>query len=144
MALSINDIATQLAADLSLREARIREAGVQLARLEADITAAQDEATRVQAVCKAAIQNALREQSEYEQAAAKAKSELAMVLASLNVQRATLAQDVQDHQTKVNEARAQARAAERDERDTIARLVVQREDVRSEIRALVNKLKELA
>jgi multidrug resistance efflux pump len=144
MALSINDIATQLAADLSLQEARIREAGVQLARIEADITAAQDEATRVQAVCKAAIQNALREQSEYEQAAAKAKSELAMVLASLNVQRATLAQDVQDHQTKVNEARAQARAAERDERDNIARLVVQREDVRSEIRALVNKLKELA
>ena len=97
MNFDINEIAKSFAANIALNEARLREAGVQLARLEAEITAKQDEVAHVQASCKKAIQEALKERGEYEQAAAAVKNELLGAKAALDATLSKHATEIQEH-----------------------------------------------
>ena len=143
MALSINEIATQLAADLSLREARIREAGVQLARIEAEMTAAQDEVDAVKAQCHAACHAAKQERQASEAAALAVKQEVLQAKAALNALRDAHTKEQHDHRTALGELRAQYKAAGKVERDAIDRLVLTRNTIQQEIAGLVEKIKGL-
>jgi phage-related minor tail protein len=142
--ISINDIANQLAADLALREARIREAGITLARIESDITKAQDEAAQVKRECKDAIDAAKKERAAFEQRVTLAKANLEMAQSALKVTQEKCVKEIDAHVTKINELKGQYAALDRDERDNIARLVETRASIKAEIRALVDKLKGLA
>lgn len=141
--ISVNEIAVQISRDLALKEAAVRDKGIELANLESQITRAQDEVDVVKAQCKADILTAQKDRQIAQQAALSVNDELRMAKSALAACRETCASEVNAHKVALHEMTAQYRAAEKAERDNIARLASVRDTIKAEIHALIEKLKDL-
>ncbi len=141
--ISVNEIAVQISRDLALKEAAVRDKGIELANLESQITRAQDEVEVVKAQCKADILAAQKDRQVAQQAALSVNDELRMAKSALAACRETCTSEVNAHKVALHEMTAQYRAAEKAERDNITRLASVRDTIKAEIHALIEKLKDL-
>jgi hypothetical protein len=141
--ISVNEIAVQISRDLALKEAAIRDKGIELANLESQITRAQDEVDVVKAQCKADILTAQKDRQIAQQAALSVNDELRMAKSALAACRETCTSEINAHKVALHEMTAQYRAVEKAERDNIARLASVRDTIKAEIHALIEKLKDL-
>ena len=144
MEFDVNQIASQLAQNFALQQAKVREKENELAKLEAAITHAHYEVEQARSHCKECVADSKREQGEFEQLAARAKAELTMTKAAIDAQRDARAREEQEHRAKVNRLKAEYASLEKNERDSIAKLASTRDLIKSEIRDVLAKLKELA
>ena len=141
--ISVNAIAVQISRDLALKEAAVRDKGIELANLEAQITRVQDEVEAVQAQCKAACHVAMQERQASEAVALRVKQDLAQAKAALVALKDAHAKETADHRAALGEMKAQYKSAEKAERDAIAQLVLARNTIKQEVSALVEAIKGL-
>lgn len=137
------DFARQLEEDFEERQRKIRASLTELAQIELQITQARAEAAEAKQACHEATCCAAQERTEAIQATQKVKQDLAQAQAALNDTRVKHITEINAHKAHIGALKAQYKAVEKEGRDEVARLALARETVRTEINALLERLKGL-
>ena len=139
MAFDTAEFLKGIMSDVALKEAHIRELGVEAGRLEAQIIELRSERDKVKLETAQAIQECCSHADQYKQETEQARLELEAVVSQVEAQRALIKTEWDAHKGKVASVKGEYAVAVKAVKDEIASLVTKRDGIKADITALKQK-----